>query len=170
MANNHHHRTLFERIGGMVSSWVSDIAAHPFAQVGVIVVCALWFAIGFATDLLTAILSILAITLTQMVLNRQNERETDAHRRDVAMHTKLDELLAAMKGARNEFVGIENLDEEDIEELKEEVREAVDEAGVAAGDQSERVKQAVVRAVDEEVDEAKSVKRKPNTKAGPKKD
>ena len=53
-----------------------------------------------------------------MVLNRQNEREADAHRRDVAMHAKIDELVIAMKGARNEMAGIEELDEEDIEELK----------------------------------------------------
>ena len=65
--NNHHNgreKSVFERIGCQVSAWVSDIAADPFAQIAVIIVCALWFAIGFATDLLTAILSILAITLT----------------------------------------------------------------------------------------------------------
>ncbi len=89
----------------------------------------MWFALGLATDVLTAILSILAITLTQMVLNRQNEREADAHRRDVAMHAKLDELVIAMKGARNEMAGIEELDEEDIEELKDEAKQAIDDAG-----------------------------------------
>ena len=65
-----------------------------------ILFCAAWFALGLPTDVLTAILSILAITLTQMVLNRQNEREADAHRRDVAMHAKLDELVIAIEGAR----------------------------------------------------------------------
>ena len=32
-----------------------------------------------------------------MVLNRQNEREAEAHRRDVAMHAKLDELIIAVQ-------------------------------------------------------------------------
>ena len=111
----------------------------------VIIVCALWFALGLATEVLTAILSILAITLTQMVLNRQNEREADAHRRDVAMHAKIDELVIAMKGARNEMAGIEELDEEDIEELKDEAKEAIDEAGERRGDHH---RAAAKRAID----------------------
>ena len=145
---NHRHKGWLDEAGRRVSSWVSDVSAHPFAQIGVILVCGLWFAVGFATDLLTAILSILAITLAQMVLNRQNEREADAHRRDIALHTKIDELLAAMKGARNDFVGIEDLDEEDIEELKEEVKDAIEASGFGAGDNKKRAaaKQAVEKA------------------------
>ncbi len=138
---NHHNgkpKSAFERIGCEVSSWVSDIAADPLAQIAVVVVCALWFVLGLATEVLTAILSILAITLTQMVLNRQNEREADAHRRDVAMHAKIDELVLAMKGARNEMAGIEDLDEEDIEEMKADAVEAIDRAGDAAGDADDR--------------------------------
>ena len=102
---NSKDKSLLERLGHQVSSWVSDIAAHPFAQIGVIVFCALWWTIGLPTDILTAGLSILAITLTQMVLNRQNEREAEAHRRDVAMHAKLDELVIASRRARNEMAG-----------------------------------------------------------------
>ena len=131
MSNNNHNgrqKSAFERIGCQISSWVSDLAANPLAQIAVVVVCALWFALGLATEVLTAILSILAISLTQMVLNRQNEREADAHRRDVAMHAKIDELVLAMKGARNEMAGIEELDEEDIQELKEDAKEAADKA------------------------------------------
>jgi low affinity Fe/Cu permease len=107
-------------LGCDISEWVSNLAAHPFAQLGVVLFCAAWFALGFATDLLTAALSILAITLSQMVLNRQNEREAEAHRRDVAMHAKLDELVIASKRAHNDMAGIEELPEEVIVELKEE--------------------------------------------------
>ena len=122
---NGKEKSAFERLGCEVSSWVSDVAANPLAQIGVIIVCAAWFALGFKTDVLTAILSILAITLTQMVLNRQNEREADAHRRDVAMHAKLDELVITSKQARSEMAGIEELEEEEIEQLKEDAKEAV---------------------------------------------
>ena len=129
----------FERVGGKISAFASSISAHPFAQIGFIVVCALWFAIGFATDLLTAILSILAITLTQMVLNRQNEREMDDHRRDVAMHAKLDELVVAMKGARNEVAGIEDeLEEDEIAELKRSADEALEDAAEEDATSAER--------------------------------
>jgi low affinity Fe/Cu permease len=106
-------------LGCRVSEWVSNLAANPFAQVAVIAFCAAWFALGLRADLLTAALSILAITLSQMVLNRQNEREAEAHRRDVAMHAKLDELLVASRRARNEMAGIEEvLTEEEIAEIK----------------------------------------------------
>ena len=145
---NGKEKSAFERIGCEISSWVSDVAANPLAQVGVIVVCVVWFALGLRTDILTAVLSILAITLTQMVLNRQNERELDAHRRDVAMHAKLDELVIASKQARNEMAGIEDLEEEEIEELKEEAKQAIDEAGPEAGDLEKRdaAKQAIEEA------------------------
>ena len=144
---NHSDKSLFDRLGHQISSWVSDIAADPFAQIGVIAFCALWWIIGLPTDILTAALSILAITLTQMVLNRQNEREVDAHKRDVAMHAKLDELVIATTQARNKMAGIEELDEEEIEELKTEAKQAIDRAGAEAGDAEER--EAAKQAVDE---------------------
>ncbi len=104
--------------GHAVSSWVADAAAHPLWQAGVITFCILWWASGLPTDVLTATLSIAAITLTQMVLNRQKLREEDDRRRDVAMHAKLDELLRAEKFARKELAGIEELESEEIAALK----------------------------------------------------
>jgi low affinity Fe/Cu permease len=112
-------RSGLEALGCWVSEKVADVAAHPFAQVGLVLICAAWFAFAWPVDWLTAVLSILAITLTQMVLNRQHEREREAHRRDVALHAKLDELLIASKRARDELAGIEELEEDEIEELKE---------------------------------------------------
>jgi len=44
------------------------------------------------------------------------------------MHAKLDELIAASRQARNELVGLEEKDEEEIVQLKEEVKEAIEEA------------------------------------------
>ena len=122
-------KSKFVVIGDRVSAWTADLFAHPGVQSGVIIFCITWFALGLKTDLLTAALSILAITLTQMVLNSQKERETDDRRRDIAMHAKLDELLIAMKGARDEMAGIEELDESEIVELKENAQEQVDTLG-----------------------------------------
>ena len=120
-------KSRFVQIGVAVSAWTANLFAHPYMQIGVIAFCVIWFALGLQTDLLTAALSILAITLTQMVLNSQKERETDDRRRDIAMHAKLDELLIAMKGARDEMAGIEELDEEDIVQLKQNAQEQADE-------------------------------------------
>ncbi|MEA3052029.1 MAG: hypothetical protein QOG72_932 [Sphingomonadales bacterium] len=108
-----------EALGCWFSEKVADVAAHPYAQVGLVMLCALWVALAWRVDVLTAALSVLAITLTQMVLNRQHEREKEAHRRDVALHAKLDELLIASKRARDELAGIEELEEEEIEAIKE---------------------------------------------------
>jgi len=120
------NKSLFVQVGDRVSAWMADLFAHPAMQIGVIAFCIAWFVLGLKTDLLTAALSILAITLTQMVLNSQKEREVDDRRRDIAMHAKLDELLFAMKGAREEMAGIEELDEEDIVELKEAAQDRVE--------------------------------------------
>jgi low affinity Fe/Cu permease len=106
------------KCGHVVSEGVANGAAHPLSQAGLIGFCAIWWALHLPTDVLTATLSILAITLTQMVLNRQKLREDDAHRRDVAMHAKLDELLRAEKFARKELAGIEELEAEEIAALK----------------------------------------------------
>ena len=146
-----HSGSWFKRVGCAISACVADIAAHPFAQILVIAFCALWWILDLPTDILTAALSILAITLTQMVLNKQGEREVDAHRRDVAMHAKLDELVVAAKGARNEMAGIERLEEEEIEHLKDEVVVAVDKSGHAAHDEGARMtaKRAAIAAVEE---------------------
>jgi low affinity Fe/Cu permease len=111
-------RGRIQKIGCHVSSLVADVAADPFAQVGFVLLCLIWFWLDLNVNILTAALSILAITLTQMVLNSQQERERDAHRRDVALHAKLDELLLASRRARNELAGIEELEEEEIAELK----------------------------------------------------
>ena len=105
--------------GCWVSEKVADLAAEPYAQLGFLVLCIVWFAFGFRIDIITAFLSILAITLTQMVLNRQAEREKEAHRRDLALHAKLDELVHASKRARDELAGIEELEEEEIEAIKQ---------------------------------------------------
>lgn len=151
-------------LGVRVSAWVSDLAANPLAQVGVMAFCALWWLLRLPTDILTAALSILAITLTQMVLNRQNERELDSYRRDVAMHVKLDELLVASKVARSELAGIEDLDQEEIESLKDEIKHAIDDEGEAAGNWEQRgnAKEAASEAVDEVVEEAIETQQSPS--------
>jgi len=99
--------------GCRVSDNVANLAAHPLAQILVIVFCASWFLLlgSAATAALTLVLSVAAITLTQMVLNQQK-------RHDVALHLKIDELIHAMKGARDEIMGIEGKSEAELEELR----------------------------------------------------
>ena len=111
-------RGVVDRVGCFISAKIADFAANPLAQIGLLLFCVFWFGTGLPVEILTAALSILAITLTQMVLNKQNEREADAHRRDVALHAKIDELVLASSRARDEIAGIEALEEDEIERLK----------------------------------------------------
>lgn len=101
-----------------VSTWVANAAAHPLSQIALIVVCVLWWVSGLPTNVLVAMLSILAITLTQMVLNRQKMRDENDRYRDIAMHAKIDELLRVEGQASRELAGIEELEAEELVALK----------------------------------------------------
>jgi low affinity Fe/Cu permease len=137
--------------GDRLSEAVARLFAHPIMHIVVIIFCCLWFAVGLPTDLLTAALSILAITLAQMVLNGQYDREAEAHRRDVAMHAKLDELIRATKRARDEMAGIEeDLDEAEIQELRHEAKALIDAAAQRTNEieDGERAKRAIDKVGD----------------------
>ena len=95
------------KAGNPASLWVADHSADPALLIAVIVLCLAGFALGLKADLLTTGLSILAITLTQRVLNSQKEREADDRRRKEAIYAKRDERLLAMTGVRDEMVWIE---------------------------------------------------------------
>jgi low affinity Fe/Cu permease len=53
-----------------------------------------------------------------MVFLIQNTQNRDA----IAIHLKLDELIRAMKGARNKLVDLEELSDEELEALRQEFR------------------------------------------------
>lgn len=93
---------------------VANVAGHPLALIGVILFCLAWFLLPLgdsATAVLTLVLSVLAITLTQMVLNQQKRHE-------VALHLKIDELIHAMRGARDDLMGVESKSEAELEALR----------------------------------------------------
>ena len=96
-------------LGCRVCDFVANLAGHPLAIVVLIAACLLWlFAKGqTGQNLLTLMLSVLAITLTQMVLNQQRRSE-------LALHLKIDELITALDGARDELAGIETADEDTL--------------------------------------------------------
>ena len=108
-------------LGCRISDRGSNIAGHPGSILLVILFCGAWFlslGSGFENTL-TLILSVAAITLTQMVLNQQK-------RHDAALHLKIDELIHALEGARDEIAGIESKTEAELEALRD-VGEKADE-------------------------------------------
>lgn len=110
-------RSLRQRLyelGCRTSDRGANLAGHPGALIFVIIFCAAWFLLPLgqqATAILTLVLSVLAITLTQMVLNQQKRHE-------VALHLKIDELIHGVRGARDEIMGIENKSEAELEALR----------------------------------------------------
>lgn len=96
-------------LGCQACDFIANLAGHPLAIVILIAACLLWLAAKGqpGQNLLTLILSILAITLTQMVLNQQRRNE-------LALHLKIDELITALDGARDELAGIETADEDTL--------------------------------------------------------
>ena len=57
----------------------------------------------------TTIITFLMVFLIQNTQNRDSE----------AMQVKLDEIIRSIKGAGNEFLDLENLDEKDLDEIRE---------------------------------------------------
>ena len=78
-----------------VSTSVADAAAHPGAQMLVLLLCILWMIAGGSETALASTMSIGSFILTQMVLNQQRRREA-------ALHLKIDELVFAKTGARDD--------------------------------------------------------------------
>ena len=120
---------LFEQtLGHRIAHTIATIAASSFAQIAFLGLYALWFARHWDLNWLMTILAIISLTLTQMVLKRQLAVENENRRRDIALHAKLDELIVAQGGARDELAGIEELEEEQIEQLRVGPNEAGDRA------------------------------------------
>ena len=74
--------------------------AHPVAVMGFPISCWAWFWFGGDEMSLTLVLSVLAISTTQLVLLAQ-DRDTRA------IHAKLDELLRGVPAADEKLAGIE---------------------------------------------------------------
>lgn len=96
-----------------VSTTTADFAAHPVVQLAVLVACIAWLVVGGTENALASALTIGGFVLTQMVLNQQRRREN-------ALHLKIDELIVAMHGARNEVTGAEHAGEDEINRLRDE--------------------------------------------------
>ena len=98
---------------GLLSAHIATFAGHAIVQLVVFVAAIAWLIVGGSEAALASAMTIGGFILTQMVLNQQRHREN-------ALHLKIDELLLAIEGARNEVVGIETEGEERIEELRRE--------------------------------------------------
>jgi low affinity Fe/Cu permease len=92
-------------------------AGHPATFVIAVAIIVIWAASGpffhYSDSWQLVINTGTTIVTFLMVFLIQNTQNRDA----VAMHLKLDELIRAVKGARNQLIDIEDLTEEELEQL-----------------------------------------------------
>jgi low affinity Fe/Cu permease len=95
-----------------LSERIAASSGHPLAQGAFLLVCVLWWLLGGDMLVLTTLLSVVAITLSQMVLASQR-------REAAALKLQMAELVRALPGARNEIAEADKLSEREIEELRQ---------------------------------------------------
>ena len=102
----------FHHIMRRLSDAAANGLSHPGSMLAVLVGCGVWLVLGGGEAALASTVSIAAFVATLMVLNQQR-------RRDQALHLKIDELILAKQGARDEVAGIEHGSEEEMRQLAE---------------------------------------------------
>ena len=122
MESPHHFFRKFARrtSNGVGSPWAFTVA---------VLVIVAWAATGplfhFSDTWQLVINTGTTIVTFLMVFLIQNTQNRDA----VAIHLKLDELIRAIKGARNNLVDLEELSDEELEALQKEFRRLGEEGG-----------------------------------------
>lgn len=106
----------FRKFAHQTSNWVGS----PWTFLIAVLVIIVWGVSGplfhFSDTWQLVINTGTTIVTFLMVFLIQNTQNRDAQ----AIHLKLDELLRAMKGARNAFVNLENMSDEELQEIQEE--------------------------------------------------
>jgi low affinity Fe/Cu permease len=103
----------FDRFASRVTRWAGSPAAFCLAILGVAIWAAVGPIFGFSENWQLVINTGTTIITFLMVFLIQQSQNKDS----VAVHLKLNELLAASQNASNRMVGIEDLDEQDLKEL-----------------------------------------------------
>jgi low affinity Fe/Cu permease len=100
----------------------SVLLGSAWAFCGAVLVIVVWLVTGptfhFSDTWQLIINTATTVVTFLMVFLIQNTQNRDAK----AMHLKLDELIRAVKGARNQLVDLENLSDDDLKKLEEQFR------------------------------------------------
>src|SRR4029077_18937712 len=132
-------RDLFCRIRdafGVFARKASNILGSAWAFVLAIIIIVVWAATGptfhFSDTWQLIINTGTTIVTFLMVFLIQNTQNRDAK----AMHLKLDEIIRALKGARNQLVDLEKLSDEELDKLErqfEQLRKRAENDGKRPG-------------------------------------
>ena len=122
--NSSDHKSIFARF----SRWISAETGRPKTFFVACTVILIWGITGpvfgfsdtwqLVINTGTTIITFLMVFLIQNTQNRDTE----------ALQIKLDELIRAVKGARNEVIDLEELDEEALDKIRDEYLKLADQA------------------------------------------
>lgn len=108
-------------------TWSAKKAGSPITFVLALFVLAVWLIIGiilgFTNTWLLILNTVATLNAALMVLIIQNTQ----NRESKALHLKIDELIRATKEATNELIAIEELEEEELEEIRKKMSENKEE-------------------------------------------
>ena len=114
-----------DRLFTRIATAIAHLAGQPLAfllAVGIILVWGLTGPVfGFSDTWQLVINTGTTIVTFLMVFLIQNSQNRDA----AAMQAKLDELIRALRDAREQFIGIEHLPDTEIEEIRSHLEEEV---------------------------------------------
>ena len=119
------HRIFFEVVRfsfRIFANQSSNILGSAWAFVGAVLVVLVWVLTGptfhfsdtwqLVINTATTVITFLMVFLIQNTQNRDTK----------AIHLKLDEMIRALRGARNQLLDLENLSDEDLKNLEEQFR------------------------------------------------
>ena len=107
--------TAFDRFASRVTRWAGSPVAFALALASVVVWAAVGHFFDYSENWQLVINTGTTIVTFLMVFMIQQSQNKDS----IALHLKLNELLAASKQASNRMIGIEDLDEQDLREVAE---------------------------------------------------
>lgn len=107
--------TAFDRFASSVTRWTGSPMAFVLALLSVAVWAATGHLFGYSETWQLVINTGTTIVTFLMVFMIQQSQNKDS----IALHLKLNELLAASKQASNRMIGIEDLDEQDLRDVAE---------------------------------------------------
>ena len=108
---------IFTMIAAKIAGWAGQPAAFVIALVTIIVWGVSGPLFGYSDTWQLVINTSTTIITFLMVFLIQNAQNRDA----AAMQAKLDEIIRAIEGARNEFIGIEHLTETQLEQIRAQI-------------------------------------------------
>ena len=114
-----HHQSFLERIARTVTEWTGSSGAFALALLVIVVWAATGPIFGFSDTWQLVINTGTTIVTFLMVFLIQRAQNKDA----LAIHLKLNEIVAAVQGASNRLINVEDLTEEEIRILHEHYRQ-----------------------------------------------